>query len=129
MIYSLNVLGWELTVPATIVFEPSCSDWNYSECSIELSGQMYYQFIYGFGEGDFEPEKVSMVLDFYDCTEWTPYENADHKQCWSKGNTNPGTVELNIWGDDDVLIPGDNQIITVIVKASSTKHPRCHRST
>jgi hypothetical protein len=117
LLYSLRLLGWELSCPSLIELEPSCSDWNYSECSIEVSGKLYYQFFIGSIGGDFE--MVSFNLDFDDCDVWDYYENMFGHECWSIHTTDAGQVGLKISLDRLLQIPGDEENFRIIVHASN----------
>ena len=91
LICSMEVMALELSYPAEIVFDPSCSDWSYAECSIEVSGHLYYRFNIGFTEGDFED--VSMLLDYDNCTDWTWIENRWGQECYTFGYITAGKLD------------------------------------
>lgn len=118
LICSMEVMALELSYPAEIVFDPSCSDWSYAECSIEVSGHLYYRFNIGFTEGDFED--VSMLLDYDNCTDWTWIENRWGQECYTFGYITAGQVGLEIDVEDYEQIPGDHQIIQLVVFASNS---------
>ena len=118
LICSMKLMALELSYPAEIVFDPSCSDWSYSECSIEVSGHLYYKFNFGFYDGDFPAESVSMNLDFDNCTNWTWEENIYNEECYTFSSLGTGQVGLIIDVEDYAQIPGDYQTIKVVVSVA-----------
>lgn len=119
LIYSIKLMGLEISAPDEILLDPSCSDWSYSECSIEVSGHLYYRFNIGFTEGDFPANSISMLLDYDNCTNWTYYTNQWGQECYSKGSGSTGQVGLEIDLEDYAQIPGDHQIIQLVILAAN----------